>query len=85
MVEISENYKRERAFKCEKAKPKEVPKKIKVKFCTAYGKAFGNITPQSIHEVITPPEGYKNDSSGVWVMGVGEPVKLLSNEYENIE
>ena len=84
-VEIPETYKREKAFRCPKAVSKEAPKKIKVIFCTAHGKAFGNIIPESEHEVITPPQGYKNDRTGVWVMGVGEPVKLLSNEYKEID
>lgn len=59
-------------------------KKIKVTKCTAYGKVFSNLLPDSEHEVVTPPQGYKNDHSGVWVMGVGEPVKLLTVEFVSL-
>lgn len=83
-VEVSENYKFENVHLCPKAKPIEIPEKVKVTNCTASGKSFGNLTPNSIHQVVTPPSGYKNDHTGVWVMGVGEPVKLLSNEFVSV-
>lgn len=84
VVRIAETYKRENVFLCKKALPVEVKKRVKVSLCTASGKAFGNITPDSEHDVVTPPVGYKNDHTGVWVMGVGEPVKLLSYEFNFI-
>lgn len=56
-------------------------KKIKITNCRAVGRQFENLTPGSIHEVIEPPAGYDN-SRGVWVMGVGEPVKVLFGEFE---
>lgn len=62
----------------------DVPKKVKVINCGAHGRIFANLLPNTVHEVVTPPNGYKNDASGVWVMGVGEPVKLLYNEYTKI-
>ncbi len=80
-VEVSENYNYENVNNCPKAPAPNIPKKVKVTRCTANGKAFSNLTPHSIHEVVEPPKGYKNDLSGVWVMGVGEPVKLLNNEF----
>lgn len=83
-VEVSENYKFENVHLCPKAKPVEIPEKVRVTNCTALGKAFENLTPNSIHEIVTPPSGYKNDHTGVWVMGVGEPVKLLSNEFVSV-
>lgn len=83
-VEVSENYKFENVHLCPKAEPIEIPEKVKVTNCTASGKAFENLTPNSIHEIVTPPSGYKNDHTGVWVMGVGEPVKLLSNEFVSV-
>lgn len=60
--------------------------KIKVIQCRAQGESFKNLTPNSIHVIIDPPEGENNEGSGrgmrgVWVMGVGEPVKLLKGEY----
>lgn len=59
---------------------------VKVTRCTAFGKQFENLTPDSIHDVIETPERYKQSKlKGVWVMGVGEPVKLLDNEYIKIK
>jgi len=44
-----------------------------------------NLTPGSEHSVIEPPEEYKekypNGEGSYWVMGIGEPVRLLVNEY----
>jgi len=64
----------------------DIPKQVKVTLCIAVGKRFrfANLTPYSIHNVITPLNGYNNDATGVWVMGIGTPVKLLSNEYVEI-
>lgn len=53
---------------------------VKVLQCGAFGKAFSNLKPGSIHKVIPPPNG-ENENRGVWVMGVGEPVKLLYDEF----
>jgi|GEM_PF-2237788 len=44
------------------------------------------INVKGIHDfekqnLVTPPDGYKDDFKGVWVMGVGEPVKVLVGEY----
>jgi hypothetical protein len=80
-VEVSGSYKRESVYLCPKAKPIVVPERVKVTRCTAAGEQFSNLTPESVHDVVTPPDGYKNDHTGVWVMGVGEPVKLLTNEF----
>jgi len=58
---------------------------IKITNCKAIGKAFSNLLPDSIHLIIPPPieykDKYKNDYSGVWVMGVGEPVRVLKEEF----
>lgn len=83
-VEVSGNYKFENVHLCPKAKSIELPEKVKVTRCRANGEVFSNITPDSIHEVVTPPQPYKNDHTGVWVMGVGEPVKLLTNEFISV-
>lgn len=53
--------------------------KIKIKHCTACGPQFENLKDGSIHEVIAPPPG-ENDRRGWWVMGVGEPVLVLTRE-----
>lgn len=79
-VEVSEKYKIESVKLCPKAELR-IPKKVKVTLCLAFSEKFSNLKPGSIHEVVTPPEGYENDHTGVWVMGVGETVKLLADEY----
>jgi len=57
-------------------------KRVEVVRCMAHGLQFENMTPRSIHTIIDPPEGEKpNGINGVWVMGVGEPIKLLFDEY----
>ena len=70
-------------------KPKELKpagQKIKITYCQAFGKQFENLTPDSIHDVIETPDRHKNsEMKGVWVMGVGEPVKVLNEEYIEIK
>lgn len=56
-------------------------KRIRITKCTASGRQFENLTPGSEHDIVTPPEGYKNFDRGVWVMGIGEPVKVLYGEF----
>ena len=60
-------------------------KAIIITNCTACGPVFGNIVPGSKHVVIKAPANYKDDNKGVWVMGVGEPVKILNNEFRYVE
>lgn len=59
--------------------------RIKIIRCSAFGEIFSNLVPESEHDVIDPPDPYKPDRQGVWVMGNGQPVKVLSNEFEIIE
>lgn len=60
-------------------------KKIRITECHAVGSPFANLLPGTEHDVIKPPHPKKNDERGVWVMGVGEPVKVLRHEFEIIE
>lgn len=83
-VEVSEAYNPKNVDLCPKAPAVVPPKIVKVTMCQAQGKIFANLTPGSIHELVTPPDGYSHDHRGVWVMGVGEPVKLLKGEYEEV-
>ncbi len=64
-----------------KTRKEQTGKWITVTHCTAQGEAFSNIETGTSHKIITPPEPYKNDVRGVWIMGVGEPVKILNNEF----
>lgn len=83
-IQISETYKRENVFLCPKAPKMVKPKyqQIKIIYCNAIGRVFGNLTPNSIHDVVPIPKGEKDDNRGVWVMGIGEPVKVLNNEFQ---
>lgn len=55
--------------------------------CTASNPAFKNITPDSTHKIINPPNTKPNDANwhrGVWVQGIGEPVMLLLSEFKQV-
>lgn len=84
-VQIPETYKRENAFLCKNATDIVLPKRVRIIHCNANGRAFDNLTDWSYHNVIDPPKEHKNDAKGVWVMGNGEPVKILNNEFEIID
>lgn len=58
--------------------------KIKINECRASGKQFENLKPNSIHQVIEAPKG-EHSNNGVWVMGIGEPVKVLDGEYTEVK
>lgn len=62
---------------------KFIDKFVKITNCTASGAQFKNLTPGSIHKIVTPPDKYINGDGGVWVQGIGEPVKILFNEYND--
>ena len=77
---FNSNISLNRATICSKRPGIKYSKKIKITRCTAEGKEYGNLIPDSIHETIEPPKGEHN-RGGWWVMGVGEPVKVLDKEY----
>jgi hypothetical protein len=83
-VKVASTYKFENVTLCPNAKPVIISQKVKVTHCRASGPQFSNLTPNSIHEVVEPPHPYKNDHTGVWVMGIGEPVKLLTVEFVSV-
>ena len=64
----------------------KVAKRVVITQCNAVGPQFANLTPGSEHDIISPPAGYDN-KRGEWVMGIGEPVMLLYEEfyYQNNE
>lgn len=71
---------KDKVFSCPDA---SAPRTIRIIWCQAAGKHFTNITPGSVHKVIDPPKG-QNNSSGVWVMGTSEPVKIFFDEFVNV-
>lgn len=83
-IQIAQSYNIEKAFTCPKAPKIDKPKQIKITHCTAVGRCFANLTPNSVHDTIPTPKGEKEDNKGVWVMGIGEPVKVLNNEFTTI-
>lgn len=56
-------------------------RQLRITQCRAVGLRFANLTPGSIHDIIPPPP-FQDDKGGEWVMGVGEPVKVLFSEFE---
>jgi len=70
----------ERLNNCPAAPKQEKPEYIKITRCEAYGRVFENLKPGSIHKVVPVPEKYKL-IGGIWVMGIGEPVRVLPREF----
>ena len=79
-IDIPERY----AKRIESCTRQRLGNTLRVTHCEAVGSRFGNLTDGSVHSIINPPEG-QNNQRGEWVMGVGEPVLLLYNEFEYIE
>lgn len=84
-ISLKGSYKKESVYSCT-GRPREnnLPQKIRIIKCVAIGECFSNLIPGSEHEVVEPPLPYKNDERGLWVMGVGEPVKVLTSEFKII-
>lgn len=78
-LQISERFHK----KFERCVCVKAAKRIEIINCEAVGPQFANLTPGSRHDIINPPTGYDN-KGGVWVMGVGEPVKVLFREFSYI-
>lgn len=79
---LKSTYSHENIFKCKAVKAEALPIEIEITRCVAVGPVFGNLVSGSKHLVISPPEKEKNDRFGVWVMGVGAPVKVLYEEFK---
>ena len=72
-----------KAKKCTYYKLKEeIGRKIEITHCTANGEIFSNIIDGSKHTLITPPKD--RDKTEFWVMGNGEPIRLMSGEFKFI-
>lgn len=88
-MQVKGSYSEEKVINCvfteTELRNNNVGKRIKITFCTASGEIFSNLTPNSEHIIIRTPDNQKADSKGVWVMGVGEPVKVLNNEFVFID
>jgi len=68
--------------------PKAIDPRIKVQYVRVLIKpriinaGFDNLQVGQIMKCVPCPPGERNRLPGVWVMGVHEPVKLLSGEFE---
>lgn len=80
-IEVSGRYKTEKLRKC---KVVMKSKQIRIINCQATGPQFENLKDGSVHTIIDPPKGCDN-KRGEWVMGVGEPVLVLANEFTYIK
>ena len=84
-IEIGKNYSEKNVFDCKNAPKIETTKRIKItNKPNVMNNAFDNCIIGSEHNVIPTPKGEKIDNRGVWIQGVGEPIKLLTNEFEYI-
>lgn len=81
-IALKSSYSEENIYKCKAVRSEGLPLEIEITICRAVGPAFKNLIPGSKHLVITPPVNEKNDRFGVWVNGVGEPVKVLYEEFK---
>jgi len=60
-------------------------KEVKIGHCTGNNPAFDNITPGSVHTIVTPMDGETgNGEAGVWVQGVNQKVKILFSEFKMV-
>jgi len=84
MLILTKDYS-EKIIKNCNGKTTEIPtlygRKIQITRCWGNGKIFENLIPESFHRVVPAPAPFKDDLKGVWVMGVGEPVKILNQEF----
>ena len=61
------------------AKGRKTGRKIKILACTAFGSAFENLPIGEIVDEIDMSASDANLYQGVWVMGNGEPIKLINS------
>lgn len=79
-IEVAGTYSDKRVLECIKDRTTEG--RVKVIRCETNGHIFSNLTPGSEHDIVPAPKGVPDNLPGVWVPGIGEPVKLLEGEYE---
>ena len=84
---LSVTGKAELIARCPLAPPLVVStaKKIRITNFTGHSTGFANLTNGSEHDVVACPDDQKKKfGNDIWVMGVEEPVRLLSGEYIEI-
>lgn len=85
-IEVKGSYSDLKVNNCTNAVSEStIGEKVRVIECNANGPQFANLLSGSEHETVASPmEEGSERMDGVWVQGVGEPVKLLPGEYEEI-
>ena len=56
--------------------------KIQITHCWVIGWKYNKLYPNTIHTIIKPRQGERNDETGVWVQGITEPVKVHTDEFK---
>lgn len=82
IIEVTERFKSENAHGCLKAEKPSKRKRVRIIKCNDLSFQFKELKPNTVHSIINPPRGYCGVMSGVWVMGIDEPVKLEKGEFE---
>ena len=63
--------------------------RIKISNFKGFGPQFANIIEGTEHDVVNPPKEYKkkfpNGRTGYWIMGVGQPVRILPDEFIKLD
>jgi hypothetical protein len=84
-IQIPSTHGYNKVFNCPASNSADV-KRVRIKKVNGGPGLFDNLTPGSEHDTVPVPEHQKHKNlSGVWVMGVGEPVRILPTEYEIIK
>jgi len=84
-ITLDREYAQDKVDICPNAPKITRPDRIKITKCDAQGSQFANLTPGSEHDVVDPPKGEKDKPNGVWVIGIGERVKVLNNEFIKVK
>lgn len=79
---VLDEYSESQIRGCKNVEDTFVGRDVVVVRCDAMGAQFANLAVGSRHEVVSPPDNQINGDRGIWVMGVGEPVKLLFGEFD---
>lgn len=61
---------------------KYIGRKIQITQCWVIGWQHNKLYPNTVHTVITPKAGERNDETGVWVQGTDRPVKVHKDEFK---
>jgi hypothetical protein len=82
-ISVKSSYSKNKILSCihKVEDTNNIGRTIRITEVFAFGEYFYNLTPNSEHTVIKAPTNYKDDLQGVWVMGVGQPVKVLNEEF----